>query len=278
MNTRKQKTVYIALCFILWWAVFSCKTTEITTNAARNEIRVKDIEKEDEERNQNVPGIWVKKIQGSFVDNNKEGSFKANYKIKRDSIIVISILNPIGIEAMRIVCTQDSFGIVDRMNRNYYYGEYDVLYKKFGYITNFMFIQSLLLNEIATIGAETKEDFFKNKKKLKVTNNHCSVSLAGSGMKKYGVEQEISYYMEFDASTLSVLRNKITDHKRRSEIDVIYKEYEKSGKISFPRTVEVKINVDEMRLYCRLELDKIFFGTDFNTNFRIGQKYEIINW
>jgi len=277
MKIEKEKIVWIIIALLVWCGLYSCKTTEMTTRIAPKEIRVKDISSAAVKRRDCIPGIWVKKIKGSIHSGNTEFSFKANYRIKRDSVIIISILNPVGIEAIRILCIPDSFGFIDRINREYYYGKYDVLEKKIGYQINFGLVQSLLLNEIATVYEETKEDFFKKYRKLNVKNNHCSVSLNELNTDGYGIAK-IRYDLEFDPINYYLMRNRISDDKEKNEIDIVYKNFKEVELTWFPGLISIRINNERKQITCRLDLDRITIDTDFNTNFSIGQKYKKIDW
>jgi len=267
----------MAVALSVWCCLYSCKTTEMMGRIAAKEIRVKQIASNNEQRKDNIPGLWVKKIKGSVINGGNEYSFKANYRIKRDSIIIISVLNPVGIEAVRILCTPDSFGFVDRINREYYYGRYDVLKKKIGYNANYGFVQSLLLNEIATVYDETKEKFFEKNRKLDVVDNKSHVSLIEEKKDGYGI-RETRYDIEFNTIPLQLVRNKISDNHGNYEIDVVYKEFKEVNKSWFPGLISIEIRNEVNRVTCRLELDRITIGTEFNTNFSIGQKYSKIDW
>ncbi len=277
MRIEKEKIVWIIMGLLVWCELNSCKTTEITTRIATKDIRVKDISSAAIKRRDYIPGIWVKKIKGSIHNGNTEFSFKANYRINRDTAIIISIMTPVGIEAIRIICIPDTFGFIDRINREYYYGKYEVLEKKIGYKTNFGLVQSMLLNEIATVYEETKENIFKNYRKLNVKNNHCSVSLDelnrdGSGREK------IRYYLEFDPINYYLVRNIITDDKEKNEIDIMYEDFKELEQTWFPGLISIRIKNEKNQITCRLDMDRITIESDFNTNLSIGQKYKKIDW
>ncbi len=277
MRIGKDKIVWIIMALLVWFGLYSCKTMEMTTRIDPKDISVKDISSAAVKRSDCIPGIWVKKIRGTIHNENIELSFKANYRIKRDSVIIISILNPVGIEAIRILCIPDSIGFIDRINREYYYGTYEVLKKKIGYQMNFGLVQSLLLNEIATVYKETKDNFFKKYRKLNVNNNHGSVSLDELNRDGYGIAK-IRYDLDFDPINYYLVRNRITDDKEKNEIDIVYKNFMEVEQTWFPGLINASIKNGRNQITCSLDLERITIGTDFNTNFSIGQKYKKIDW
>lgn len=268
-------TTLIALMVIC--AANSCKTTERTSRTVVKEVRVNDIKRAAVERNRNLNGIWVKRIKGSLWYGNNTYSFRGNYKIKRDSVIIISIMSPVGIEAVRILCKKDSFGFVDRINREYYYGPYNILRRKIGYETSFDFIQSILLNEIAMEDEETKADFLRNNERLEIVDNKIKVTVNELSQKRYG-KRTVQYELEFDAAILHLIRNRIQEEINNREIEIVYEYFQEINTIWFPGSITLIIKNFEEEIALRMELDRIIIGTDFNANFTISQKYKRIEW
>ena len=256
----------------------SCKTTEVTKSIERKEVRIKDVERADQAKREEIQEIWVKKIQGKFEWNNKEQSFKANFKIKRDSIIEISLMNQLGIEALRVVCTTDSFGFIDRINRNYFSGDYTKLSRKVGYKTDLFFIQAVLLNEIATLDQNTRTKLFKEQKKLIVSNNRCSASITSLGIDENNQEKEIHYFLEFEAENLSVVHGVISDFSGKNKIELHYGEHEKMDNILYPGNIIMAIESKGISLGCNLKMEKVLINTDFGINYIVNQKYKRIDW
>ncbi len=277
MGIEKLKIVWIIFLLSVGFGLYSCKTAEMTTGIVHRDMRIKDIDKIAEERNEKIKRLWVKKIKGSLWDENGQYSFKASYRIKRDSVILLSILNPMGIEGARIYCTPDSFGFVDRINREYYYGTYEVLQKKMGYKPSYKFVQSLLLNELVTISDVKNENFNEKNKKLDVKNGKYIFYYEEDVMDGYG-KRTIKYEIEFDQNTFQLSRNRTFDEKNINQIDVVYTDFKEIEKTWFPGKISINIENAGNRINCQLELDRISINGDFNTSFNIGQKYKQIEW
>ena len=278
MIREKNRIGWMALIALMLISIaHSCKTTEITSGKVIKDVRVKDLASEADKRKNSIDGIWVKKVKGSLKYANDTYTFKANYRVKRDSVIIISIMSPVGIEAFRILCKTDSFGFMDRINREYYYGPYSTLNKKVGYHVSYNFLQSILLNEIATEEEETKQQFFKKNKRLEVTDNRIKVMLEESSEEEFG-KRKVKYDMEFNAAILNLIKSRIWDEKYYSEIEIDYEDFREINSIWFPGIMDIKIKNSQNPVGCRLEMDRITIGTDFNTNFTISQKYKRIEW
>lgn len=259
------------------YGTYSCKTAEMTTRIASKDARIKDIENADKKRENHIKGLWVKKVKGSIRYNDDTYSFKANYRIKRDSMIIISIMNPVGIEAIRILCRTDSFGFVNRVSREYFHGSYNVLQEKIGYEASYNFIQSVLLNEIATIEKATKESFYRKNKRLEMDNNRYRMTLNEVAEQGEG-KSTVRYELEFDPDILLLSRCRIVNEQKMREGEIVYENFMKFTPTWFPGKIDIKFISLTGRVECKLELERITIGTDFNASFNISQKYKRIDW
>lgn len=278
MKPRTLKLVFFIIITPVLCVLTSCKTTKITSATAPKEISTNEIERSETKRKKQIHAMWLKRIKGTYWDGNKEIDFRANIKIKRDTIIIASIQNPLGIEALRIICTPDSLGLIDRINRKYYYGNYENIYIKTGYRANFKFFQSILINEIATLKEETKNEFFGSKKTHKVVDGICFITIKEYMAEKEKAKGEMNYLFEFNAGSLNILKSQVIDKKTGGKLEVIYTENEYLEGIDFPRRVDFLIEKEGTRISGRIKIEKIDFGKDFNTQFSISPKYERMAW
>lgn len=83
------------------------------------------------------------------VSYQKEGKepvqFRAQMRLKNDSIIWMSIVPAMGIEAARVVLTADSVKLLNRIKKNYVLGAYHLLDSLMHTSINYDMLQSLLL-------------------------------------------------------------------------------------------------------------------------------------
>jgi hypothetical protein len=66
-------------------------------------------------------------------------------RMKKDSIIWVTLSPGLGIEAIRAKITPDSIQIVDRINRHYYAGNFDLLRERYNVDLNFEILQNILV-------------------------------------------------------------------------------------------------------------------------------------
>lgn len=83
-----------------------------------------------------------------FQNDDKDISVTATIRIKKDSVIWLSLSPAFGIEAARAVITQDSLKIVNRLEREYNAFDFKSLSEKFNFNITFELIQAMLLGEM----------------------------------------------------------------------------------------------------------------------------------
>lgn len=83
-----------------------------------------------------------------FQNKEKSLSVTATIRMKKDSIIWLSLSPALGIEAVRGIITRDSLKILNRLEREYLAYDFNSLSKKFNFDINFDLIQAMLLGDM----------------------------------------------------------------------------------------------------------------------------------
>ena len=100
----------------------------------------------------------------------KTNSFKASIRIKKDSLIWISITPLLGIEMARVLITEDSVKVINRLDREYFIGDYSYINKKFNVELEFEIIQSLMLANAIPFEEDEKLQFATDKDQYYIGN------------------------------------------------------------------------------------------------------------
>ncbi len=87
------------------------------------------------------------KAKFKFDHENKGVSATANFRIKKDSIIWISI-SGFGLEAARVMIDKDRVKIMDRLKKDYYDYSFTELSRIYDFDFNFQMIQSVILGNL----------------------------------------------------------------------------------------------------------------------------------
>ena len=86
----------------------------------------------------------------------------ANIRMRKDSLIWFSLSSSIGIEAVRVIITQDSILIMDRLKKTYFGYNFESLSEEFNFPIQFDLVQALILGKM--IYPRTEEDKFDRQK------------------------------------------------------------------------------------------------------------------
>jgi hypothetical protein len=95
------------------------------------------------------------KIQ--YKDNERSVSASANIRIKKDSIIWMSLSPLLGIEVARALITQDSLVLLNRLNREYTVYDFENLSETFQFEIDYNLIQTLILGNMPIAYEESNE-------------------------------------------------------------------------------------------------------------------------
>lgn len=120
------------------------------------------------------------KSKVEYTSGSEAQSFSVNGRIKKDSIIWLSITPGLGIEAARCMILKDSVHMLDRIHNKYFVYGFDYINQTFNTNLNFYNLQALLLGNLAfpkdskdkLIKQEDKNNYLlrQNRGNLKIDN------------------------------------------------------------------------------------------------------------
>lgn len=169
-------------------------------------------------------GYLSAKAKITFEDGKKDISGIANIRMAQDSLIWISITPGMGIEAARILISEDSVFFMDRINKNYLKLGFAAISKKYQFDMNFQMIQSLLLGNL--IMPYSKESLNKES--------------AGYSYSQKQKDIIISNFIGMDSRKLE--RFAITDTRTDNSISVNYDNFEPVASEFLPYDIKAVVD------------------------------------
>ena len=134
-----NKTVLGILLLFSLSACVSNKTLLNTSSNSANEILKKSQEKA-------VQLDWfTAQLKGKAQLNDNQYPINAQLRMRKDSVIWISVSAILGLEAMRVHLTPDSLKLINRLNSSYFIGEISALSSQYNIPLTFEEIQNALL-------------------------------------------------------------------------------------------------------------------------------------
>jgi hypothetical protein len=88
---------------------------------------------------------FTAKFSADYENNGNENSFSGQIRIRKDSLIWISLTPLLGIEAVRLMISQDSVKLINRLNDTYFIGDYDYVNRFLNTNIDFDLLQAFLL-------------------------------------------------------------------------------------------------------------------------------------
>lgn len=153
----------------LFLFVVSCKNTE---RAKRSSLEGKKTDYLIQQMHANAFHFETLSSKAAIEldQGGKKTSFKANIRLRRDSAIWVSITPLLGIEMARVLITRDTVKVINRLEKNYFVGDYSYINKRFNVDLEFELLQSLLLGNAIAFESDEKLKFAIDKEKYYLGN------------------------------------------------------------------------------------------------------------
>lgn len=108
----------------------------------------------------NLTYSWLRyKASTNLEQKGEERSFKTNVKVRKDSLIWMSVTKG-PIQAFKILMDADSISMINEIDESYILGRFDEVSEKFGVDVNYQFVQNMLVGNTVD---------YKDLKKMKVS-------------------------------------------------------------------------------------------------------------
>jgi hypothetical protein len=206
-------------------------------------------------------------IKGAKVNN----SFKANLRMKSDSLIWISF-SSLGIEAARVLLTQDTVKVINRLAQEYFVGTYDYISEAFKVEADFSSIQKIISGR--AIEEERDED------KLKSFENDNKYLISGLKAKKLNkwIEKEKGskinrvYSLWLNPDNFKIEKQAYYDFNTNENFSITYKNFIENNKKLMPENAAISLTGEN-----EIDVNISFYGFDFeqpkSISFKIPEKY-----
>jgi hypothetical protein len=192
------------------------------------------------------------KAKCDYKDQNMDQSFTMNIRMKKDSILWLSI-TAVGFEVARAILDADSVKIISRLDKKYFTYGYDYIKKLSGTSLSLLQIQNLLTANLLFPPEEYAEG--AEKTTFKTTQGYIENSLTINDKSKI-LEQILQHLIE------------------QSNAKVIYSEYKKTDKQTFPGQVDISVITPKRNISLIMENSGINTNDIESFPFEISSKYE----
>lgn len=293
MNKPLLSLVYTSLICSLIFPISSCKQKEQVVSKKKQPQSAKRADELMEEVSKsNVTFDYMTiKSTAEVKSDDKSHSFKTTIRIKKDSIIWVSIAPLMGIEAARIELTRDSVKMMNRLENNYYSGNYEFLSQKVDADVNYHLIEALITGnslpveleegELLKVSHDQKHYMLSSlkRKKLKRTiekreklENKAKTNKLERKSEKF---DDIVESIWFDPSYNKIVKQSVNDINQQQSLEALYSDFRKIENTTFifPNRIEFLIN-SEKSASMTFSVSKITVNEETSFPFKIPEKYE----
>ena len=269
--------------------LFSCKTAEkVATVKKIRHMSVGRILKNVSANEPTYETLAVKRVSVNVDAQGKSHSFRASYKIKRDSVIQLNAQKatiPVG----KLEITPDTFKAVYYIDKEYFEGALNYLSKRMGMDIGFDMFEAILTNQLFSFRNDPKDRDFRD--------FHCEIdqnmyrisSMKDRKLRKVIKKEEKMerYRNRFDEEHLIrqdifvdpdrfVIRKLVfndIDYNRTMTLD--FSHFEVIDGRWFPQEISLDYAGEE-NYSVKVKLNRISFDQPENFNFKIPSKYKQI--
>lgn len=192
------------------------------------------------------------KARCDYKDPNMDQSFTMNVRMKRDSILWISI-TAVGFEVARAILNKDSVKIISRLEKKYFVYGYDYIKKLSGTQLSLLQIQNLLTANLLF----QPENYLStnDKNKFKTTEGYIE-NVVIIDEKSKVIEQVLQHMIE------------------QSNANVVYSDYKKANKQLFPGKLDISVVTPNRNISFMMENSGITVDVIDAFPFEVSSKYE----
>lgn len=289
----KNLTYLVILASILL-LISSCKTQRQLTKAPLKEQGAKYIVNKLDSTKIDF-GVLSGKCEVKLNTKNKTTNFNVSLRIKKDSIIWMSISPALGIEIARVIINKDSIKCINRYAKNYFISDYNTINEMFKFNFDFDMIQKIILGN--------PYYYYSNKALYKASNDHRTSYMLNTPnrlqVKETGEKDKITQKLWINGEILKITQMLLNDNNLNRKLIIEYSDFkeveeklfpyeqnytiiskkeieEKDNKEESDNETTIEINKSRKPTTIKLDFSKIYFNKNVRFSFTIPEKYERI--
>lgn len=272
---RSNRLVYIFLLVLI--SLFACKSRQKTVTTDFGRIKhISDKNLIDSlEKNEFQFNVLSAKASIKVIDD-KETSFKAHIRVKKDSAIWVSITPLLGIEIARVLITKDSVMFLNRIDKQYFVGTFDYINNKFGTDLDYQMLEAVIVGNSIEFEKEEK-DIITNvdkKKHAYYISTEKKRKVRKDLKKDKNKLKELTQAIWLSPETFKIIELILSTPKSDHSLVSKYSDFMELEDNSFPQKIDVTL-ISEKTVNILIDYSKVSIEKeDISFIFKIPAKYE----
>lgn len=212
------------------------------------------------------------KFSAEYSNKGKENSFSGQIRIRKDSLIWISLTPMLGIEAVRLMISQDSVKMINRLNDTYFAGDYEYVNRFLNTNIDFDLLQAFLLgNDL---------QFYENGKfRASIDHGEYKLSTGERGkLKKFvrNSQENLKIFIQniwLDADNFKITHADVKEIRRDNiKLESFYADFEPVDDQLFPMKMNYTIWADNT-IKVKADFSKLQLNNPLQFPFKIPASY-----
>jgi hypothetical protein len=214
------------------------------------------------------------KFNANVILNKKNFSFSGNLRIKRDSVIWLSLSPALGIEAFRLMLTPDSVKLLNRINNTYIASNFQFIYDFFKTTVEFDMLPAFL--------AGNDFPYYENNKfKVSIDNQKYLLSTIGRRkLRKIAKNDEnMKIFLQniwLSPETFKITKMAINEIDNNKKLEVNYGDFIVTNNQLFPSLLKFEITGKD-HVIINIKYNKVVIDEKVEFPFNVPDKYVKIN-
>lgn len=214
------------------------------------------------------------KFNISYREDKKKTNLVGQLRMKNDSITWIAFSASLGINAARVLLTNDSIKFINQINKKFFKGEYRLLDSLLNTTIDYSILQSMIIgNDLtqydvnkyrASIDGGLYRITIQERKKIKEY-------LRGDDVESRVLVQNI--WLDPENFRIRKVDLKELNDDNNKKLEVVYDDYIKVGDQLFPNTMKITIQ-SQKTIFIDVDFLKVELDEPLSFPFRIPKKYK----
>lgn len=272
MNKLYRLILIVILPFALL-LVTSCKSTRATLKQPLKEYDFNWLYAKMLENHFNFEYVNAK-FSLSYQEGKDKTDLRGQLRMKNDSVMWVSFSPALGIEAARILLTNDSVKFINRLNKKYFEGEYCLLDSLLNTTIEYSILQSMLIGNDLT-------QYDVNKYKASIDGGLYRINIQERRkIRKFLKSDETdtkvlvqNIWLDPDNFRIRRVELKELNSKDDKKLEVVYNEYVQVGDQLFPDKITITIS-SQKSIVIDVKFIKVEVDEEVDFPFKIPSKYE----
>jgi hypothetical protein len=252
MKTIQRNTTLILLTALL----VGCSTTRNLPFASYSlePVTLENLVDSIKSTENNAQFTQISKFSAEYSGMQEKSNFNGYIRMAKDSLLMMTIIPAMGVEAFRILLSPDSSKTINRIDKTYKIEAYDPE------------------NQIIPLDFHTLESLLSYNFSSTIGEEHTLT--IKDGMYQIESKQDKEHYSAIKVDANYLVRELfIKDFKENRSVRILYNSFIEDETTNFPQKIEVSMQNKRDLAILRLNIKRVTFDTKMSFPFTISSKY-----